>query len=61
MMGGFVMSESSDDPGGRAMLIFNLVGISLAVGLLGSFFWLYGDGFLGLLILLVSPPGFPDI
>lgn len=55
------MSESNDDPGGRAMLIFNLVGISLAVGLLGSFFWLYGDGFLSLMIQFIAPqPMWPD-
>ena len=55
------MSESSDDPGGLAMLIFNLVGISLAGGLLGTFFWLYGDGFLGLMALFLAPqPMWPD-
>lgn len=43
------------DPGDRAMLWFNLIGVTLAMALLGSFFWFYGNDFVGLMLHLFSP------
>jgi hypothetical protein len=55
------MSQSEEDHGDRAMLWFNLIGISLATALLGTFFWFYGEGFLSLLMLLFGNQGhWPD-
>ena len=52
---------SDSDPGDRAMFWFNVVGISLAAGLLGTFFWFYGKGFLSLIaFLFIGPQDWPD-
>jgi hypothetical protein len=49
------MSDSDDNDGDNAMFWFNLVGISVAVGLFGAFFWLYGADFFQLVISFFAP------
>ena len=50
------------DPLDRQMFWLNLVGISLVVLLLGSFFWLYGNQFLSFAASVMRPaPPHPGI
>lgn len=54
------MSDGDSD-GENAMFWFNLVGITLATVLLGSFFLLYGDLFLAFLLMMFGGgPNIPD-
>jgi hypothetical protein len=46
------MPDSEYDRGDRAMLWFNIIGISVAAVLFGLFFWYGGADLLGLLFLL---------
>ena len=52
------MPDSDRVPGDRALFWFNVVGIALATGLLGTFFALYGDGLLSFMQALVKPEPF---
>ena len=46
------MSDSERVPGDRALLWFNVIGIAVAAGLFGTFFWNYGNGFLEFMMVL---------
>ena len=55
------MSESDSDPGDRAMLWFNLIGGTIALALLGSFFFFYGERFFSFVMLMFGGgPAIPD-
>jgi hypothetical protein len=52
------MSDSESEPGDRAMLWFNVVGILIATALLGTFFTLYGGGLMAFIQTLLQPEPF---